>query len=65
MAIFKSLFGEYFDCEHYIDIAVAEIVGLAVSQENKRIDVTIKPYRKIEEQKIIEQNTQKGNLIKD
>ena len=52
MAIFKSLFGEYFDCEHYIDIAVAEIMGLAVSQENKRIDVTIKPYRKIEEQKI-------------
>ena len=52
MAIFKSLFGEYFDCEHNLDIAVAEIVGLAVSQENKKIKIIIKPYRKIEEQRI-------------
>ena len=43
MAIFKSLFGEYFDCEHYIDIAVSEIIGLAVSQENKIIYYYIVP----------------------
>ena len=52
MAIFKTLFGEYFNCERNLDIATAEVLELAISQENKTAKITIKPYRKIEEQRI-------------
>ncbi len=52
MAIFKSLMGEYFDCERNLDIAVSEILGLAINESNRTAKLTIKPYRKIEEQRI-------------
>lgn len=52
MATFKSLFGEYFDCDNNLDIAVAEITGLLISNENRTAKIKIKPYRKIEEQRI-------------
>ncbi len=52
MAIVKSLFGEYFDCTLNMDIAQAEIVGFSVSQEKMSAKLTIKPYRKIEEDRI-------------
>ena len=52
MAIFKSLFGEYFDCEHNLDVAVSEILGLNINEACRTAKLTIKPYRKIEEQRI-------------
>ncbi|MBQ8767346.1 MAG: hypothetical protein IJZ16_11160 [Clostridia bacterium] len=52
MAIVKALFGEYFDCTLNMDIAQAEIVGFSVSQEKMSAKLTIKPYRKIEEDRI-------------
>ena len=52
MANFKSLMGEYFDCERNLDIAVSEIMGLAFSESNRTAKLTIKPYRKIEEERI-------------
>ena len=52
MAIVKSLFGEYFDCTLNMDIAHAEIVGFSVSQEKMSARLTIKPYRKIEEDRL-------------
>ena len=52
MAIVKSLFGEYFDCTLNMDIAYAEIIGFLVSQEKMSAKLTIKPYRKIEEDRI-------------
>ena len=52
MANFKSLMGEYFDCERNLDVAVAEILGLAINEGNRTAKLTIKPYRKIEEQRI-------------
>ena len=52
MANFKSLMGEYFDCERNLDIAVSEILGLAINESNRTAKLTIKPYRKIEEQRI-------------
>ena len=52
MAIVKSLFGEYFDCTLNMDIAIAEIVAFSISQEKMSAKLTIKPYRKIEEDRI-------------
>ena len=52
MAVVKSLFGEYFDCTQNLDIAFADIVGFSVSQEKMTAILTIKPYRKIEENRI-------------
>ena len=52
MAVVKSLFGEYFDCAQNLDIAYADIVGFSVSQEKMSAKLTIKPYRKIEENRI-------------
>ena len=52
MATFKSLMGEYFDCERNLDIAVSEILGLAINEKNRTAKLTIKPYQKIEEQRI-------------
>lgn len=52
MANFKSLFDGIFDCENNLDIAASEISGLSISRENGTARLKIKPYRKIEEQRI-------------
>ena len=52
MTTVKALFGEYFDCNSNLDIAVADVIGLAISQEINSAKLTIKPYRKIEEDRI-------------
>ena len=52
MTTVKELFGEYFECNGNLDIAVADITGFAASQETNSAALTIKPYRKIEEDRI-------------
>lgn len=54
MAIFKALFGEYLDCDTYLDTAVADIVSLTASRSDGTARLTIKPYRKIDENRIHE-----------
>lgn len=52
MAIVKSLLGEYFDWEKNLDIAYADIVGLSVCYEKCSARLTIKPYKKIPQDRI-------------
>lgn len=54
MAIFKALFGEFLDCNTYLDAAVADIVSLTASQTDGTAVLTIKPYRAIDKNRINE-----------
>lgn len=54
MAIFKALFGEVIDCDTYLDISVADIISLTASKSDGTAALTIKPYRKIEKNRIAE-----------
>ena len=52
MITVNKLFGEFFDCKNNLDFGVAEIVNFAISRENNRAELTIKPYRTIEDDRI-------------
>ena len=52
MTTVKTLFGEFFDCKNSLDFEVAEIVNFAISREKNRAELTIKPYRIIEQDRI-------------
>lgn len=54
MTTVKMLFGELFKWDNYLDFAVAEVVRFAVSKEKNSATLTIKPYRKIDENRIKE-----------
>ncbi len=54
MTTLKMFFGESFKWDNYLDIAFAEVVKFAVSREKSTATLTIKPYRKIDENRIEE-----------
>lgn len=62
MTTVKMLFGELFKWDHYLDFAVAEVVRFAVSREKNSATLTIKPYRKIDENRIKELETSLSQL---
>lgn len=63
MAIVKSLFGEYFDCDRNLDIAYADIAGFSVCHEKCSARLTIKPYRKIENDRILALENQLSRAV--
>ncbi len=54
MTTLKMFFGESFKWDNYLDVAFAEVVRFAVSREKSSATLTIKPYRKIDENRIEE-----------
>lgn len=54
MAIFEELFGEYIDCKNYQDIAFAEICGLIPLENGTAARLKLKPYKKINDDRIKE-----------
>ncbi len=54
MTTVKTLFGEIFSCDEYLDFAFAEIINFVISREKNRAELTIKPYKKIEQVRINE-----------
>ena len=63
MTTLKMFFGDVLEWSNYLDIAFAEVVKFAVSREKGCATLTIRPYKKIDDDRLNEIKEKLTNLV--